>query len=362
VTKTWVNAISGDAATVGSSGFTNNASTGAVVSTGNNSVTSSPRTVYAAESGTISESFSVGSAANYNAALACTGNGTALAGTTLTINPADTAIDCTYTNTRRSATLTLRKSWSGAYAGDTATVTSSGFTNNATSGAAVSTGNNTVAGSAVTVYAAESGTISESFSVGNASNYQSTLACAGNATALAGSTLTIHSSDTVIFCTFTNTIKQPVLALLKFSTLVSDPVRGTTNPKSIPGAVRHYTLRVTNSGAGKVDNNTLVLSDPLPTSMELYVGDLAGPGLGPVQFVDGSPSSGLTFTFTSLASQTDGVDFSNDNGATWTYVPTPDGNGYDAAVTHIRLRPQGAMNEAAGGNPSAELIFRMRVK
>jgi hypothetical protein len=360
--KTWVNGISGNTATVTSASFTNNASSGASVSTGNNTTTGSAVTVYAGESSALSESFSVGSAANYTATLACAGNTTALAGATLTVNPADTAITCTFTNTRKSATLTLRKSWSGANIGDTVTVTSAGFGNNATSGAAVSTGNNTVTGSAVTVYAAESGTISESFSVGSASNYLATLSCSGNGTALTGNALTINPADTVITCTFSNAIKQPVLSLLKFSTLLSDPVRGTSNPKSIPGAVRSYTLRLTNSGAGKVDNDTLVLRDPLPAAMELYVGDLAGPGLGPVQFVDGSPTSGLTFTFTSLASGTDSVDFSNDNGATWTYVPTPDGNGYDAAVTHIRLRPQGAMNEAGGGNPSADLIFRMRVK
>jgi hypothetical protein len=363
VGKAWANAISGDTATVSTSGFTNNASSGAVVSSGNNSQTGSPRTVYAAESGTISESFSVGSSANYNATLACTGT-SGLSGTTLTIDPADTAIDCTYTNTRRSATLTLRKTWSSGFMGDTATVTSSGFTNNATSGASVSSGSNTTTGSAVTVYAAESGTIAESFSSGSASNYVATLACSGNGTALSGSTLTINPADTAITCTFTNTAKLPVLALLKFSTIVSDPVHGTSNPKSIPGAVRHYTLRLTNSGAGKVDSNTLVLSDPLPSTMELFVGDIdgTGPGAGPVQFVDGSPASGLTFTFTALNSMTDDVDFSNDNGATWIYVPSPDANGYDAAVTHIRLRPKGAMNEAGGGNPNAEMIFRMRVK
>jgi hypothetical protein len=359
--KTWVNGKTGDTVTVVSTSFTNNGSSGASVSSGNNTTTGTAVTVFAGESGTLSEAFSVGSATNYTATLACTGNATALAGSALTVSPADTAIVCTYTNTRRSASLTLRKTWIGALAGDTATVTSAGFTNNATSGAVVSTGNNTGAGSAVTVYAAESGAISESLSVGNTANYVASLACTGSS-GLAGTTLTVAPTDTAIICTFTNTRKQPLLSLLKWSTLVSDPLNGNVNPKSVPGSIREYSFRLTNSGAGAVDNNSLIVLDPLPTTMELFVNDLAGAGLGPIQFQDGTPVSGLSWTFISLASLTDSVDFSNDNGATWTYVPVPDANGFDAAVTHIRLRPQGAMNASGGGNPYVDMTFRMRLK
>jgi hypothetical protein len=358
--KTWVNAISGNTATVTSTGFGNNATSGASVSTGNNTTTGSNVTVYAGEAGTISESLSVGNIANYTPSLACTGS-SGLSGTTLTVAPADTAITCTYTNTRKSASLILRKTWSGAFAGDTATVTSSGFTNNATSGAVVSTGNNTGAGSAVTVYAAESGTIAENLSVGNPANYVAGLACTGSS-GLSGTTLTVAPADTAIICTYTNTKKQPLLSLLKWSTLVSDPQNGNVNPKAVPGSIREYSFRLTNSGPGAVDNNGLIVLDPLPTTMELFVNDLAGVGLGPIQFQDGTPVSGLSWTFTSLASLTDSVDFSNDNGATWTYVPVPDVNGFDPAVTHIRLRPQGAMNASGGGNPYVDMTFRMRLK
>ena len=59
-------------------------------------------------------------------------------------------------------------------------MTSAGFTNNASSGASVSSGNNTTTGTAVAVFAGESGTISESFSVGSAGNYTAALACTGN--------------------------------------------------------------------------------------------------------------------------------------------------------------------------------------
>ena len=127
------------------------------------------------------------------------------------INAADTAIVCTFTNTRKSATLTLAKTWVNGVSGDTATVTNSGFTNNATSGLSVSSGNNTTTGSPVTVFAGESGTISVSFSVGSAGNYTAVIACSGNATPLAGSTLTMNGADTAITCTFTDTRKSATL-------------------------------------------------------------------------------------------------------------------------------------------------------
>jgi uncharacterized repeat protein (TIGR01451 family) len=69
---------------------------------------------------TLSET--VAPAANYDGTLACTGNATALAGSTLTFSPTDTAIVCTYTNTRRVANLAVTKT-------DAKTTTISGDTN-----------------------------------------------------------------------------------------------------------------------------------------------------------------------------------------------------------------------------------------
>ena len=152
----------------------------------------------------------------------------------------------------------------------------------------------------------------------------------------------------------------PSLTHLKTVAVTSDPVNGTTNPKYIPGAEALYTLRVTNSGAGSVDSNTVIITDPLPANTMLFVGDLGAAGSGPIVFVDGSPSSALTWTFTLLSDLADDLDFSSDNGATWTFVPTPP---YDAAVNRIRLKPKGIMAGATGGlNPYLELKFRVQVK
>jgi hypothetical protein len=105
----------------------------------------------------------------------------------------------------------------------------------------------------------------------------------------------------------------------------------------------------------------VAIVDRMPANTRLFVGDLGAPGSGPVAFVNGSPSSALTWTYTSLNSLTDDLEFSNDNGVSWTYVPVPDGSGTDAAVTDIRMRPKGTMPPQGAGSPSFELRFRVLV-
>jgi hypothetical protein len=155
----------------------------------------------------------------------------------------------------------------------------------------------------------------------------------------------------------------PNLVHAKTVAVVEDPFNSTTNPKSIPGSLQRYTLRVTNQGTGPVDNDSLVLIDAVPAGTDLRVVDFGAPGSGPVAFGNGTPSSALSYSFTALGSVTDGLDFSNDGGTTWTYVPVPDANGVDAAVTHLRVRPVGTMAANTGaGDPWFELQFRVRVE
>lgn len=150
---------------------------------------------------------------------------------------------------------------------------------------------------------------------------------------------------------------SPPLSVTKVSAAFSDPVNSTTNPKLIPGGFVDYTILVTNPGSVVVDNNTVVITDPTAANLNLFVGNLGGAGSGPVAFSNGTPSSTLTYTFTSLGNTTDDVEFSNDNGASWTYSPVPDANGFDAAVTTIRIRPKGSM--AAGSNFSVVMRYRI---
>lgn len=157
------------------------------------------------------------------------------------------------------------------------------------------------------------------------------------------------------------TTAAPSLLFMKTLATYSDPVNGTTSPYNIPGAEINYTLRVTNTGNGAVDSNTITIVDPIPANTELFTGNLSGGA--PFIFTDSSsPSSGLACGFTALGNFADCVDFSTD-GTTWN-VFTPNG-GYDPAVTHIRFKPTGAMAaDAVAGSPSPyfDLTFRVRVK
>ena len=155
-----------------------------------------------------------------------------------------------------------------------------------------------------------------------------------------------------------NNDKQAVpLTVVKAALLVSDPVNGTSNPKAIPGAIVEYQIVVANPATGPVDSDTVFVTDPLPAEVGLRVADLGG-GVGPVSFTDGTPSSGLDYTFSSLSNSGDDLDFSNDGGATWTYAPVADGNGIDTGVNAIRVNPKGAFN----GGTQFTLKFRVKIK
>ncbi len=154
----------------------------------------------------------------------------------------------------------------------------------------------------------------------------------------------------------------PTLTHLKSVAVLSDPLNNTTNPKSIPGAMQVYTLRLTNSGSGSVDNNTVAIVDAVPANTALFVQDLGVAGSGPVAFTNGTPTSALTYTFSGLGNAGDDLEFSNNGGTSWAYTPVANANGCDPAVTHIRVRPKGTMAAASGaGNPFFEVRFRVRV-
>jgi len=94
----------------------------------------------------------------------------------------------------------------------------------------------------------------------------------------------------------------------------------------------------------------------------MKVADLGAVGSGPVAFQDGTPTSNLTYTFISLASTTDDLEFSDDGGTSFTYVPTANSLGCDPAITHIRILPNGTFPADVGaGSPQAEFTFRVVV-
>lgn len=67
---------------------------------------------------------------------------------------------------------------------------------------------------------------------------------------------------------------RPVANLLiaKTSSIVGDPVNGTTNPKAIPGATMRYCLLVTNGGSATA--TAIYVADPLPATTSFVPGSL----------------------------------------------------------------------------------------
>jgi uncharacterized repeat protein (TIGR01451 family) len=123
----------------------------------------------------------------------------------------------------------------------------------------------------------------------------------------------------------------------------NDPLRFV-----VPGADILLAITVSNAGRDPLDANTLQLVDRLPGEIRFYNGDVDdnGPETGSFEFQQ--RNSGLALTPADIA-------YSDDDGATFDYVPQP---GYDPRVTAVRLSPSGAM----AANSSFTIRFRAQIK
>lgn len=101
------------------------------------------------------------------------------------------------------------------------------------------------------------------------------------------------------------------LTVSKSSAVNNDPINGTSDPKAIPGAVMDYEIDVTNTGTAAA--TSIIVVDEIPANTAFYVASVA--------------------TFPGTAT----VEYSDDNGSTWTYSPTAGPDGSDTAVTHVRV-------------------------
>lgn len=139
--------------------------------------------------------------------------------------------------------------------------------------------------------------------------------------------------------------------------LISNPPPNITLVKSVtpagdavPGAELTYTIAFANTGGQPAGN--FQLTDPDPTS-GLRLDSFTDFKLGSAQLTPGT--TGLTAT----------VEYSNDNGATWTFSPTSGGGGalagYDNRVTHLRWRFTGNLSQSTPNNAgSVSFIVRIR--
>ncbi|QZD88938.1 DUF11 domain-containing protein [Qipengyuania aurantiaca] len=143
------------------------------------------------------------------------------------------------------------------------------------------------------------------------------------------------------------------VSVTKVSSVVSDPVNGSTNPKAIPGAVVEYLISVTNTGAEAADADSVSVTDDAPADAKMCLSTFGG-GSGPIMFNAGTPSSGLSYSYLALDSAGDDLEFSSDGGASWSYVPSPDSDGCDANISNFRVKP--------GGSFAASATFSLRVR
>jgi hypothetical protein len=144
------------------------------------------------------------------------------------------------------------------------------------------------------------------------------------------------------------------LLVSKTYSLLADPYNGTSNPKSIPNADVQYTIGVVNRGAGSPDSDSLIVSEDIDPGIRICVSPACQAG-GPVVLdASGSPiPPGVSLGL---------VEYSNDSGTTFGYVPIPDADGFDAAVDALRITLTGSLaGIAPGGAPSFALHLAARV-
>jgi len=105
------------------------------------------------------------------------------------------------------------------------------------------------------------------------------------------------------------TVYAPVLTLSKLSTVISDPINGTSSPKAIPGATVEYCIVVQNATGG-APTTALSVSDPLPTQvtyLSSYGIMLNGTFTGTTCNSDGTAGTGSNSSFASATTGNNGT-------------------------------------------------------
>ncbi|WP_181815685.1 DUF11 domain-containing protein [Alteripontixanthobacter maritimus] len=144
------------------------------------------------------------------------------------------------------------------------------------------------------------------------------------------------------------------LGLTKVSTVLSDPVNGTNNPKALPGARLNYVFSVANPVDLRLDG--VVLSDAVPANLKFC---FTNPNGAPaVAFTQGSPTSTLGFSYAGPTNTGDTVEFSVNNGATWNAPVTLDADGCDAAITNFRVIPTGTFAANSNFTLNAQFVLK----
>ncbi len=153
------------------------------------------------------------------------------------------------------------------------------------------------------------------------------------------------------------TLRVQTATLQLSRTLVAswDPVHGAAASRAIPGAWLTYQVQLLNTGATAANDISLV--EQLDDRLSLCVSSTCMEGAAPIQVGDipGAPASGLPFDpDADLVFSVDGLDFD--------YLPSPDADGFDAAVRYLRLQVQGELPAPNPDPVGVQLQYRVRVE
>lgn len=159
----------------------------------------------------------------------------------------------------------------------------------------------------------------------------------------------------------------PSISITKSVTVFSDPIHGpnsnTSFPKALPGAILTYTIKAENTGLGVAENNSIWISDAIPDKTYMLVKDFNDiSGQGPLIEQPANPTSGLSYQFITLDSNSDDIEFSDNNGIDFNYSPTADSEGIDQNITHFRVNPNGIFQAPAADESANQFSLKFRVQ
>ncbi|MEH3103747.1 MAG: spore coat protein U domain-containing protein [Sphingomonas phyllosphaerae] len=147
------------------------------------------------------------------------------------------------------------------------------------------------------------------------------------------------SATTIVDITLTVAARKLVITTTSRTTW--DPVNAATFPKAVPGGKRRVTVQVNNPDIVATESNVTVVTPIAPRQTLALDGD--GTSAAVVAFAMAPSGSAVALTYDGPASANDDVDFSADQGLTWTYVPGPTATQANA----IRFRPRGRVPAGA---------------
>lgn len=142
------------------------------------------------------------------------------------------------------------------------------------------------------------------------------------------------------------------------SRIVADPL-GSPRPKALPGAVIEYEIAVTNLTRTAVSDNIFAITSPVPPQLMLIVGDPSTAPANAFAFINQSGGNAQGCNIEALASTQDCIDFSDNGGRSFDYVPIPGVDGVDNRVTHLRFKVR--TDQQPSPTDAADFLLRYRM-